>query len=69
MRSSFILDQILSGETTEVVVERIHEYLTKLGNDVRGGHVPADKFIVHKVRKRCASANESDAEPRVRSSG
>lgn len=46
---SYVLDQILSGEAIEVVVEKIHEYLTNLGNDVRAGKVPMEKFIIHKV--------------------
>jgi len=44
----YVLDQILSGEVTEVVVERIHEYLTTTGEDVRAGKVKLDEFIVFK---------------------
>ena len=46
----FVLDQILSGEATEVVVEKIHEFLTQLGNDVREGKLNLDEFIIFKVR-------------------
>lgn len=45
----YVLDQILSGEVTEVVVERIHEYLSTMSEDVRGGKVKLDEFIIHKV--------------------
>lgn len=45
----YVLKQILSGEATEVVVEKIHEYLTTVGEGVRGGKVPLDDFIVLKV--------------------
>ncbi len=44
-----MLEHILSGEATETVVERIHDYLTKLGEDVRGGKVKLDEFIIFKV--------------------
>ena len=33
----FILDQILSGDATEIVVQNIHEYLTTVGDNVRSG--------------------------------
>lgn len=44
----YVLDQILSGEMTEVVVERIHEYLTIIGANVREGKIKLDEFIVFK---------------------
>lgn len=44
-----MLDQILSGEATETVVERIHEYLATMSEDVRGGKIPMDEFIIFKV--------------------
>ena len=46
--SQYVLDQILSGDPTEVVVERIHEYLTTMGDDIRCGKVKLDEFIIHK---------------------
>lgn len=46
----YVLEQILSGEATEVVVERIHEYLTNVGEDVRAGKIKLDDFIIFKVR-------------------
>ena len=36
-----------------MVVERIHEYLTTMGEDVRGGKVKLDEFIIHKVCSLC----------------
>jgi DNA polymerase alpha subunit A len=42
------LDQVLSGEVTEVVVERIHEYLTTTGEDVRAGKIKLDEFVIFK---------------------
>jgi DNA polymerase alpha subunit A len=44
-----VLDQILCGEATEIVVENIHEYLTTVGEDTRGGKVKMDDFIIFKV--------------------
>jgi DNA polymerase alpha subunit A len=46
--SQYVLDRILSGEATEIVVERIHEYLTTMGEDVRAGKIKLDEFIIHK---------------------
>ncbi|KAI9509680.1 hypothetical protein F5148DRAFT_1185768 [Russula earlei] len=46
--SQYVLDQILSGEATEIVVERIHEYLATIGEDVRGGKINVDEFIIYK---------------------
>lgn len=43
------MEQILSGEPTEVVVEAIHDYLTKMGEDVRNNRIKVDDFIINKV--------------------
>ena len=45
----FVLNQILSGEATEVVVEKIHEFLTNMGENVRAGKVNTEEFIIFKV--------------------
>lgn len=45
----YVLEQILSGEATENVVENIHEYLTTMGTSVREGKIKLDEFIIHKV--------------------
>ncbi len=45
----FVLDKILSDEATEIVVEKIHEYLSTLGDDVRSGKIPLDDYIIYKV--------------------
>jgi DNA polymerase alpha subunit A len=44
-----VLDQILSGEDTEVVVEKIHEYLTTVGQNARSGKMAIEEFIIFKV--------------------
>ncbi|CCM02599.1 uncharacterized protein FIBRA_04702 [Fibroporia radiculosa] len=46
--SQYVLDQILSGEETETVVERVHDYLTTMGEDVRAGKIKLEDFIVFK---------------------
>lgn len=48
-RDSAVLKEILSGEATEVVVEKIHELLTKLGEAVRNSEIPIDDYIIFKV--------------------
>ena len=45
---SAVLKEILSGEATEIVVAKIHDLLTILGETVRGGSVPLDDFIIFK---------------------
>lgn len=47
-----VLEHILSGDEAEVVVERIHDYLTAIGQNVRNGSVDDDDFIVYKVSPR-----------------
>ena len=47
----YVLDQILSGEATETVVERIHEYLSTLSAEVRAGKMKLDEFIIFKVNQ------------------
>ncbi|KAJ7460715.1 DNA polymerase family B-domain-containing protein [Mycena latifolia] len=46
--SQYVLDQILSGDATEDVVQHIHDYLTNVGQNVREGKVKLEEFIVHK---------------------
>jgi len=46
--SQYILEQVLSGLSTELVVEKIHEYLTELGQSVKEGKKDLDDFIIHK---------------------
>lgn len=47
--SSFVLQQILSGEATENVVELIHDYLESIGKRVRASEIDLDEFIILKV--------------------
>jgi DNA polymerase alpha subunit A len=45
----YVLEKILSGEATENVVELIHEYLATIGENVRGGKIKIDEFIIFRV--------------------
>jgi DNA polymerase alpha subunit A len=62
--SRYVLEQILSGEATEIVVERIHEYLIKIGDDIRGGKIKLDEFIIFKVCSSNFSLEESNKSPK-----
>ena len=60
------MDQILSGEATEVVVEKIHEYLTTVGEDVRAGKVKLDDFIIFKrLGKNPEDYPDAKSQPHV----
>lgn len=43
-----VLDFILSGEPSDQVVDKIHEYLENLARKIRSGDVPLSKFIITK---------------------
>lgn len=47
--SSNLLNLILSGEETEVTVEKVHEYLRQLSERMRQEKVPAQKYIIFTV--------------------
>ena len=47
--SSSLLNLILSGEESEVVVEKVHEYLRDLAEKMRQGQIPAQKYIIYTV--------------------
>lgn len=64
--SQYVLDQILSGEATEIVVERIHEYLTTIGEDVRASKIKLDEFIIHKrLGKNPEDYPDAKSQPHV----
>ena len=64
--SQYVLDQILSGEATEVVVERIHEYLTTISDDIRCGKIKLDEFIIHKrLGKNPEDYPDAKSQPHV----
>jgi hypothetical protein len=62
----YVLEQILSGEMTEVVVERIHEYLSTIGENVKAGRTPLDEFIIHKrLGKNPEEYPDAKSQPHV----
>ncbi|KAF8884051.1 DNA polymerase alpha catalytic subunit [Gymnopilus junonius] len=64
--SGYVLDQILSGEATENVVENIHDYLTTLGEEVRTGKRPLDEFIIFKrLGKNPEDYPDAKSQPHV----
>ncbi len=46
--SNYVLDQILSGQATELVVEHIHEYLSDMADKIKRGEVALDDYIIFK---------------------
>lgn len=48
--SSCLLNMILSGEDSETVVEKVHEYLRELSGKMREEKIPAQKYIIFTVR-------------------
>jgi DNA polymerase alpha subunit A len=47
-RGRYVLERILSGEMTEIVVEQIHEYLGTVGENVKAGQVRLEDFVINK---------------------
>ncbi|KAF8466428.1 DNA polymerase alpha catalytic subunit [Kalaharituber pfeilii] len=45
--SAHILNEIFSGDDTEVVVERIHDYLRDLGDKMRNSKFPATEYTIY----------------------
>lgn len=45
----YVVSQILSGDTREEIIERIHTKLTNEAARVRAGEVSIDKFQIAKV--------------------
>ncbi|KAF9266691.1 DNA polymerase alpha catalytic subunit [Marasmius fiardii PR-910] len=64
--SQFVLGQILSGDPTEIVIENIHDYLTSVGQNVRGGQIKLDDFTIHKrLGKDPEAYPKSEGQPHV----
>ncbi|KIJ54743.1 hypothetical protein M422DRAFT_24648 [Sphaerobolus stellatus SS14] len=64
--SQYVLSQVLSGDDTETVVQHIHEYLTTIGENVRGGKIPLDEFIIHKrLGKNPEDYPDAKSQPHV----
>lgn len=44
------MEQILSGETRETIVENIHSKLMEVGEKVRNGDIPIELYYITKVQ-------------------
>jgi len=53
---NFVLKEILSGKQREDVVMSLNEYLTNIGNQLKTGDIPLNKYIITKQLTR--SPNE-----------
>ncbi|EDV28392.1 uncharacterized protein TRIADDRAFT_49541 [Trichoplax adhaerens] len=46
---NYALSQILSSDSRENIVDKIHSYLTEVGDDVRSGRIDIDKYVILKT--------------------
>jgi hypothetical protein len=61
-----VLEQILSGEMTEIVVERIHEYLGTISENVKNGTIKLEEFIINKrLGKNPEEYPDAKSQPHV----
>ncbi|KAI0024918.1 hypothetical protein F4780DRAFT_483145 [Xylariomycetidae sp. FL0641] len=64
--SSRILNEILSGDETEVSVQRIHEYLREISGKMREQAVPVQKYIIYtQLGKAPKEYPNADSMPQV----
>ncbi|MCJ1383406.1 DNA-directed DNA polymerase alpha catalytic subunit pol1 [Xylographa soralifera] len=64
--SSRLLTEILSGDDSEVVVGKVHEYLRELAQQMREERIPNQKFIIYtKLGKDPRSYPSPDSMPQV----
>ncbi|KAG0300532.1 DNA-directed DNA polymerase alpha catalytic subunit pol1 [Dissophora globulifera] len=66
--SGYVLDQILSSDNQdrEQVVENIHSYLRRVGDETRKGLIPIQKFVVNKgLTKAPEDYADAKSQPHV----
>ncbi|KAJ4018952.1 DNA-directed DNA polymerase alpha catalytic subunit pol1 [Fusarium irregulare] len=64
--SQHLLNEILSGDDTEVSVARIHEYLSEIAGKMREQNVPVQKYIIHtQLGKAPKDYPDSNSMPQV----
>ncbi|KAI0526471.1 hypothetical protein F5B22DRAFT_159474 [Xylaria bambusicola] len=64
--SSRILNEILSGDETEVAVQRIHEYLRDISGKMREHAIPVQKYIIYtQLGKAPKEYPNADSMPQV----
>lgn len=47
--SQKLLNEILSGDDPELVLDKIHEYLREVSDNMRAGSIPAQKYVIYTV--------------------
>ena len=50
---SFVVNQILSGEARDSIVENIHAKLIEVGEKVKDGDIPVELYQITKVIMSC----------------
>lgn len=64
--SSKLLNEILSGDETEVVITRIHDYLREISTKMRGDAIPPLKYTIYtKLGKHPKEYPNADSMPQV----
>ncbi|KAI0976206.1 hypothetical protein F4678DRAFT_416288 [Xylaria arbuscula] len=64
--SSRILNEILSGDETEVAIQRIHEYLREISGKMREHSIPVQKYIIYtQLGKAPKEYPNADSMPQV----
>ncbi|KAI1823080.1 hypothetical protein F4861DRAFT_352300 [Xylaria intraflava] len=64
--SSRLLNEILSGDETEVAVQRIHEYLREISGKMREHAIPVQKYIIYtQLGKAPKEYPNADSMPQV----
>lgn len=64
--SSNLLNEILSGDESEVVITRIHDYLREISTKMREGGVPTNKYTIYtKLGKAPKDYPNADSMPQV----
>lgn len=64
--SSQLLNEILSGDESEIVITRIHEYLHDISTKMREGGVPTAKYTIYtKLGKAPKDYPNADSMPQV----
>ncbi|KAI1627311.1 DNA polymerase alpha subunit A [Exophiala viscosa] len=64
--SQKLLNEILSGDDSEVVLEKVHEYLRELANKMRENTIPVQKYVIYtKLGKNPTEYPNADSMPQV----
>ncbi|KAJ3412036.1 DNA-directed DNA polymerase alpha catalytic subunit pol1 [Chytridiales sp. JEL 0842] len=46
--SEFVLQKLFSDDARDEMLSKVHDFLTKVGEDVRNGSCPLEKFVINK---------------------